>query len=163
MEITSGITLGRNLDGRQWRLVPYLRVANVKDGHLDLAEVKVTPATEEEIRACRLEPGGILLTAGGDPNKLGRGTFWIGELQERIHQNHIFRVRSDPATFDPAFLAFQFGSAYGKAYFLHHAKQTTGIASINKTVRSNFPLLVPPRPEPRRIAALWRDAFAGKY
>jgi type I restriction enzyme S subunit len=151
-QIASGLTLGRNLNGRNCRLVPYLRVANVKDGYLDLSEVKKTPATQEEIRVCRLEPGDVLLTEGGDLDKLGRGTFWRGELSECLHQNHIFRVRSDSARFDPAFLAYQFGSPYGKSYFLRHAKQTTGIASINKTVLSNFPLIVPPIAEQRRIA-----------
>lgn len=159
-DISSGITLGRDLRDRPARRVPYLRVANVKDGWLDLSEVKETEATEDEIRACRLEPGDILLTEGGDPDKLGRGTFWQGEVAECIHQNHIFRVRSDPAVFDPAFLAFQFGSGYGKAYFLRHGKQTTGIASINKTVLSHFPLLIPPINEQRRIAGRLREQIA---
>jgi type I restriction enzyme, S subunit len=158
-KITSGITLGRNLHGRQCRLVPYLRVANVKDGFLDLSEVKQTPATQEEIDACRLEPGDVLLTEGGDLDKLGRGTFWEGQIPDCIHQNHIFRVRADPAAFDPAFLAFQFGSPYGKAYFLRHAKQTTGIASINKTVISNFPLLAPPFVEQNRISGRLSGSF----
>ena len=160
VQITSGITLGRKLDGQHCRMVSYVRVANVKDGWLDLGEVKETPATEDEIRACRLEPGDILLTEGGDPDKLGRGTFWKGEVPECIHQNHIFRVHANPAEFDPAFLAFQFGSAYGKTYFLRHAKQTTGIASINKTVLSNFPLLIPPLAEQRNIAGRLQEQLA---
>ncbi|MBI5760233.1 MAG: restriction endonuclease subunit S, partial [Planctomycetales bacterium] len=155
-EISSGITLGRNLNGRECRVVPYLRVANVQDGFLDLDDVKKTPASEDEINACRLEPGDVLLTEGGDLDKLGRGTYWQGEIPDCIHQNHIFRIRFDPALFDSAFLAFQFGSPYGKAYFLRHAKRTTGIASINKAVLSNFPLLAPPFAEQRRIAARLR-------
>ena len=38
-EIVSGVTLGRRLAGRTVAL-PYLRVANVQDGHLDLTHVK---------------------------------------------------------------------------------------------------------------------------
>jgi len=152
-QISSGLTLGRNLNGRQCRLVPYLRVANVKDGFLDLRDVKKTLASEEEIAACRLQPGDVLLTEGGDPDKLGRGSYWQGQIEECLHQNHIFRIRFDQTNFDPAFLAFQFGSPYGKAYFLRHAKQTTGIATINKVVLSNFPLLIPPFAEQRTLAA----------
>jgi type I restriction enzyme S subunit len=152
-QISSGLTLGRNLNGRSCRLVSYLRVANVKDGFLDLRDIKKTLAFDEEIEGCRLQPGDVLLTEGGDPDKLGRGTYWQGEIEECLHQNHIFRIRFDQTNIDPAFLAFQFGSPYGKAYFLRHAKQTTGIATINKTVLSNFPLLVPPFAEQRRLAA----------
>jgi type I restriction enzyme S subunit len=35
------------------------------------------------------------------------------------------------------------GSSYGKAYFLRSAKQTTGIASINKGQLSDFPVIIP--------------------
>lgn len=142
-KISGGVTLGRDLRGRETRAVPYLRVANVKDGRLDLSDVKEIEATEDEIADCRLIFGDILLTEGGDPDKLGRGTYWQEQISECIHQNHIFRVRFDLTEFNPSFVAFQMGSPYGKAYFLVHAKQTTGIASINKTVLSKFPLLVP--------------------
>jgi type I restriction enzyme S subunit len=151
-DISSGVTLGRNLRERSSRTVSYLRVANVKDGALDLTEVKQTEATEREITSCRLIYGDILLTEGGDPDKLGRGTFWKDEIPECITQNHVFRVRFDLNSCDPRFLAWQFGSPYGKAYFLVHAKQTTGIATINKTVLGNFPLQLPDLPTQRRIA-----------
>jgi type I restriction enzyme S subunit len=151
-EISGGVTLGRDLRGRPTRPVPYLRVANVKDGHLDLAHTKEVEATEGEIDACRLQFGDLLLTEGGDPDKLGRGSYWEEQLPECIHQNHIFRVRFDLAAFDPAFVASQVGSPYGKAYFLAHAKQTTGIATINRTVLSKYPLLAPPLSEQRALA-----------
>lgn len=159
--IAGGVTLGRNLAGRATRNVSYLRVANVKDGHLDLTTVKTTPATEEEIAACRLQRGDILLTEGGDPDKLGRGTFWNEELSECIHQNHIFRVRFDQRVFEPRFVAYQLGSSYGKAYFLRHAKQTTGIATINRRVLGAFPLMKPSLNEQHEIAALLDAERAG--
>jgi len=152
-EISGGVTLGRDLRGRPTRPVPYLRVANVKDGWLDLGHVKEVEATDDEIQACRLQYGDLLLTEGGDPDKLGRGTYWQDQLPECIHQNHIFRVRFDHASFDPAFVASQVGSPYGKAYFLAHAKQTTGIATINRTVLSRYPLLAPPLSEQRAVSA----------
>ena len=152
-EITGGVTLGRDFRGRPTRDVPYLRVANVKDGHLDLTTVKTTPATEEEIAAYQLQRGDVLLTEGGDPDKLGRGTFWDDEISECIHQNHIFRVRFDQTAFQPSFVAYQLASPYGKAYFLHHAKQTTGIATINRRVLGAFPLMTPSLTEQHHVAS----------
>ena len=55
------------------REIPYLRVANVQRGFLDLAEIKTILAEEEEIRSLRLQEGDILFTEGGDRDKLGRG------------------------------------------------------------------------------------------
>jgi type I restriction enzyme, S subunit len=159
-KITSGVTLGRHFLNTPTRSVFYLRVANVKDGHLDLSEVYRIEVPESDIEKCRLQYGDLLLTEGGDPDKLGRGTIWENQIPECIHQNHIFRVRLDPGHFYPQFAAAQISSPYGKAYFLAHAKQTTGIATINQKVLANFPLMVPPLPEQRRIAALLNEQLA---
>ena len=143
--IRSGITLGRKLNGSAAQQRPYLRVANVKDGYLDLSSVFATAVTGEEIEKMTLQKGDLLLTEGGDPDKLGRGTVWNDEITGCLHQNHIFRVRFPATAVVPEFAAFQVGSLYGKRYFLAHAKQTTGIATINQKVLSAFPLLLPPR------------------
>lgn len=159
--ISSGITLGRSFDGILTRRVPYLRVANVKDGCLDLNDVYEISVPESDITKCRLQYGDLLLTEGGDPDKLGRGTFWEEQIPECIHQNHIFRVRFDLNCFLPEFLSWQIGSSYGKGYFLAHAKQTTGIATINQRVLAGFPLLVPPIATQRQIVKYLTELTAG--
>jgi type I restriction enzyme, S subunit len=53
--------------------LPYLRVANVQDGYLDLSEVKTIDVSRAEIERYRLKPNDVLLTEGGDFDKLGRG------------------------------------------------------------------------------------------
>lgn len=143
-DIVSGITKGRKLRGKETQEVPYLAVANVQDNYLSLGGVKTISATRQEIDKFKLEECDLLLTEGGDPDKLGRGTLWRGELPLCIHQNHIFRVRLHDNELRPQFVNWLIGSRWGKAYFSRLAKQTTGIASINKTQLRNFPLLLPP-------------------
>jgi type I restriction enzyme, S subunit len=155
--IVSGVTLGRKLNGVDTRRVPYLRVANVKDGHLDLSDVYEIEASEAEIAKWKLKAGDLLLTEGGDPDKLGRGTFWREQIAECIHQNHIFRVRLGAGSFLPEFVSAQLCSAYGKAYFLAHAKQTTGIATINQKVLRSFPLLAPSLSTQQYVAAILNE------
>jgi type I restriction enzyme S subunit len=157
--IVSGVTLGRRLPVGQLRTVPYLTVANVKDGYLQLEDVRSVEVTQAELEKWRLVPGDLLLTEGGDPDKLGRGTIWQGEIADCIHQNHIFRVRFPPQEVLPEFVAAQVSSPYGKAYFAAHAKQTTGIATINQRVLRAFPLLRPPLSEQERIVAELRMQF----
>lgn len=143
-QIVSGITKGRPLNGKLARTVPYLAVANVQDKALNLSAVKDIDATEDEIQRYKLKKNDLLLTEGGDPDKLGRGTLWNDELLECIHQNHIFRVRLITEQLTPLFLNWLVSSQRGKKYFLRSAKQTTGIASINMTQLRSFPLLLPP-------------------
>ena len=143
--ITSGLTKGKKYEGKATRFLPYMRVANVQDGFLNLQEIKVIEATEDEIYRFNLRFGDLLLTEGGDPDKLGRGTTWKNQIQDCIFQNHIFRVRiNNIEKINPVFLSYQTGSIYGKKYFLKSAKQTTGIASINSTQLKKFPAFIPP-------------------
>ena len=131
--IGSGVTKGRKLNGGQTIEVPYLRVANVQDGRLNLSEVKMISVRADEQVKYGLLPGDLVMTEGGDPDKLGRSAIWKGEIEGCIHQNHVFRVRPHKEQVLPDYLCALSGSAYGKGYFLLVAKRTTGIASINRT------------------------------
>jgi type I restriction enzyme S subunit len=151
-EIRSGVTLGRRLTGRMVRL-PYLRVANVQDGHLDLAKMKEVDVLESEADKWKLQRGDLLLTEGGDWDKLGRGTVWREEIPNCIHQNHIFRVRTKADEFVPEFVSRLISSPVGKAYFQEASKQTTNLASINQRQLKAFRVFQPPLPEQRRIVS----------
>jgi type I restriction enzyme S subunit len=142
--IASGVTKGRKMKADKFIELPYMRVANVQDGYLDLSEIKTIPGVEKDLSRYGLKMNDILLTEGGDPDKLGRGAIWHDEIKHCIHQNHIFRVRLTDKKITPMFFSKLCGSTYGKRYFLKSGKQTTGIASINKTQLSNFPALLPP-------------------
>lgn len=143
-DIVSGITKGRKITGKSLREIPYLAVSNVQDKYLNLSIIKTIEASDDEIERYRLKQGDLLLTEGGDPDKLGRGTLWNNEVDECIHQNHVFRVRLTSKEFTPNYLNWIVGSEYGKRYFLKSAKQTTGIASINMGQLKKLPLLTPP-------------------
>jgi type I restriction enzyme S subunit len=124
--------------------VPYLRVANVQDGYLDLSEIKTISALPEDIRALTLRPNDVLMTEGGDFDKLGRGAIWRGGINPCIHQNHIFRVRLDQSAILPLFFTYFLRTPYAKEYFLKCSKQTTNLASINMTQLRATPVPVPP-------------------
>jgi type I restriction enzyme S subunit len=150
--VSSGITMGRRTQ-QPTQSVPYVTVANVQDRRLELRTVKTIEATAAEIERYRLRAGDLLLTEGGDPDKLGRGTLWRDELETCIHQNHVFRVRvTREDLLDRTYLNWHVGSRRGKSYFLRSAKQTTGIASINSTQLKGFPVILPPLREQRQFA-----------
>ena len=136
--IASGATKGRRIDPADAVEVPYLRVANVQDGFLTLGEIKTMTIRRGEEQRYALAPGDLVMTEGGDADKLGRAAVWSGELAYCAHQNHVFRVRPRVEFVLTDYLRDAAGSAYGKAYFLSIAKRTTGIASINKTQLGDF-------------------------
>lgn len=150
-DIGTGVTLGRELGASSSSEHPYLRVANVQDGYIDTSDVKSIRILPSEYSRYALKKGDILLTEGGDFDKLGRGAVWDGTIPNCLHQNHIFRVRLHGGHF-PAFFSAYMGSLQGRSYFLSCAKQTTNLASINKTQLSAMPVPVPPPHEQQQIA-----------
>lgn len=142
--------------------LPYLRVANVQDGYLDLSEIKMIKVQKDKVNRYELKIGDVLLTEGGDFDKLGRGAVWQGEIETCVHQNHVFVVRLDGRSLLPEFLSSLTGSFYGKRYFLSCSKQSTNLASINSSQLKDFPVLLPPLPEQKAIADLlstWDEAI----
>lgn len=142
-DIVSGITKGRKARDEDLSEVPYMAVSNVKDGYIDWTTVKMIEATQQEIEQYRLLPDDVLMTEGGDPDKVGRGAIIKEPLENCIHQNHIFRVRLDESVMLPEFFAEYLQHQRSKRYFLGCAKQTTGIASINMKQLRLLPVLVP--------------------
>ena len=131
--------------------VPYLRVANVQRGHLDLRKITTIRVPAQKAAALRLEVGDVLFNEGGDRDKLGRGWVWSGEIEDCIHQNHVFRARLHDG-FEPRFVSWH-GNTFGRDWFERHGRQTTNLASLNLTTLKAFPVPVPPLEEQRRIVA----------
>ncbi|MFI6241239.1 restriction endonuclease subunit S [Micromonospora sp. NPDC050795] len=133
--------------------VPYLRVANVQRGYLDLSNVSTIRVPEPRAAALRLQHGDVLLNEGGDRDKLGRGWIWEGQIQECIHQNHVFRARVEGGVLAPKLLAL-FANSFGQGWFQQNGLQSVNLASISLTAIKNFPVPVPPLAEQQRIVAV---------
>jgi type I restriction enzyme, S subunit len=145
--IVSGVTLGAKTGPTDTIDAPYLRVANVQDGYLDLSEIKTVRISPKRLEQLRLVPGDVLMNEGGDFDKLGRGAVWQGEIENCVHQNHVFRVRCNAGTLLPPYLAFYSESKFGKKYFVMSSKQSTNLASINSTQLKAYPIALPPLAE----------------
>lgn len=130
--------------------VPYLRVANVQRGYLDLSEVGTIRVDPQKADQLRLRAGDILFNEGGDRDKLGRGWVWEGQVEACIHQNHVFRARLQSDDFDPYFISVH-GNTWGQEWFETNGKQTTNLASLNLTTLKRFPVPAPPRSEQRKV------------
>jgi type I restriction enzyme, S subunit len=150
-EIQGGIQVGKKRAGSDQLVeVPYLRVANVQRGWLDLTETKLISVTAIEKERLLLKRGDVLMNEGGDRDKLGRGWVWEGQINECIHQNHVFRVRLHPDTLPPKFLSL-YANERGQRYFFNEGTQTTNLASISRKKISALPVVIPPYDEALRI------------
>lgn len=149
--ISSGVTLGKKHEGESTMLLPYLRVANVQDGYLDLKDVAQIRIPKSNIPKYQLQLGDVLMNEGGDFDKLGRGSVWEDQIPNCLHQNHVFKVRCNLQLLNPYFLALYSESPFGKKFFMLNSKQSTNLASINSSQLKKFPIPKPGIEEQNRI------------
>ena len=149
--VQTGIAKGRKVNAKEAVEIPYLRMANVQDNYLKLSEMKTITIRKNEQQRFALQDGDVVLTEGGDFDKLGRGFIWHGQIANCVHQNHVFAVRPDRTRISSEFFAYQSQSPYGKSYFLSVAHKTTNLACINTTKLKAFPVLLPPQDQQKDI------------
>lgn len=133
-------------------MVPYLRAANVKDGTLDLDDVKSMNFTPAEQRVFGLRPGDVLVTEGsGSLAAIGASAVWNGEVPGRVcFQNTLLRLRPRHDT-DPRFLAWWARAAYANGLFASIATGANIYHLSAERVRA-LPIALPTLEEQRRIA-----------
>jgi type I restriction enzyme S subunit len=144
-DIRTGIAKGKDHGSVATVEVPYLRVANVQDGFVDLADVAMMPVPTGDVERFKLREGDVLMNEGGDFDKLGRGAVWRGQVDPCVTQNHVFAVR--PLDVESEWLAAYTGSASAQFYFMTRSKQSTNLASISSTNIMELPVVVPPKSE----------------
>jgi type I restriction enzyme S subunit len=139
--------------------VPYLRVANVYRGFLNLAEIKTIRATDAEIARTKLVKDDLLIVEGhGNPDEIGRGALWDGSVAGCIHQNHIIRARFAFAKVVPLYACEYLNSRGGRRHLLRAGKTTSGLNTISVSEVRGTPVAIPPislqREFARRVTAV---------
>ncbi len=153
--LQTGLTVdGARDSGPNALSLPYLRVANVQADRLDLSAIAEISVAADLAARSTLRLGDVLLTEGGDLDKLGRGTVWRGELSNCLHQNHIFAVRPHSERLDPEYLALLTRTAHARQYFESTGTKTTNLASTNSTKILGLPVPALAIEEQRRLVQM---------
>ncbi len=158
LKIQTGVTLGKDY-GAEAEEYPYLRVANVQAGYLDLTDVKTVAVSPSVAASSTLRHADVLITEGGDRAALGRGALWRDEIPGALHQNHIFALRCDK-TLDPEFLVYVLDSPAARNYFESTRRQTTNLSSTNSMKVKAFKIPRPPIHQQRSIVRRLDEAVA---
>ena len=151
--IRTGFTLGKRYDAsEELQEYPYLRVANVQGEYTDLTNLTTIYMPVSEAEQYKLHAGELLMTEGGDRDKLGRGSVWHGEIPDCLHQNHVFALATKEQL-NVEYLSYLTTSSVGRDYFDFTAKKTTNLASTNATTILEFKIPFPSREEQDQIVA----------
>lgn len=132
---------------------PYLRVANVQRGQLDLGDVKYINVSEEELAGLRLHYGDLLVCEGNSAELVGRPAIWENQIPDCVHQNHILKVRINQELVAPEYVLEYMHTAPARSHFRARAKFTTNLATINSRDLRELILPVPPLDVQRLLVA----------
>jgi type I restriction enzyme S subunit len=152
-KIQSGITLGKSYLQQNFVEMPYIRVANVQSGYFKLDDIATISVPKHEIPRYLLQNGDILVTEGGDIDKLGRGTVWRDQIKPCLHQNHVFAIRVNKSILNQDFVSNFLATDMARKYFIDTATKTTNLASTNRTHLGNLYLPMPSLTEQAAIVA----------
>jgi type I restriction enzyme S subunit len=137
--IHGGLTLGKRYDEPVVEL-PYLRVANVQDGRLNLGQVSTVAVPAADARRFAVRRGDVLVLEGnGNPENLGRGTVWKGEIEPCLHQNHVHVVRPDRTRLLPEYLDLVLKSEGARHFFTSGSDQVS-IATLSQSRLGDLPI-----------------------
>jgi type I restriction enzyme S subunit len=132
---------------------PYLRVANVQRGRIDVKELERYELSLAELAKWRLNAGDLLIVEGnGSENEIGRCAIWQGEVVDCVYQNHLMRVRPEICE-QVEYLALYLNSPVGIAHMKRLAITTSGLFNLSVGKIRSIPVALPPVSEQRRIVA----------
>ena len=111
---------------------PYLRVANVFRGFLELDEIKTIRLIKSELLRTSLDYEDILIVEGhGNKAEIGRCARWDGSIDECVHQNHLIRLRCDRSKASPIYVENFINSPGGRRSLIGTSRTTSGLNTIS--------------------------------
>lgn len=123
---------------------PYLRVANVLRGRLDLREIHRMELFRGELEKLRLRHRDLLVVEGnGSPSEIGRMAMWDASIADCVHQNHIIRVRCTGAVV-PEYIQAFWNSPMGSRQLSQVASSTSGLYTLSVAKVSRIEVPMPP-------------------
>ena len=137
---------------------PYLRAANITWNGIDLNDVKEMNFDPSEANNFELCVGDILLNeASGSPNEVGKPAIWRGEIEPCYFQNTLLRVRTRGPLIHYLYWHFHFLARLGK---FGEAGRGVNIRHLGKQGLINFPIIIAPLHEQKRIVAAIEEHFS---
>ncbi|MFD6876893.1 MULTISPECIES: restriction endonuclease subunit S [unclassified Streptomyces] len=110
---------------------PFLRVANVARGRLNLSEIHEIELFSGELEKHQLKRGDLLVVEGnGSPDQIGRAACWHDNIQNAVHQNHLIRVRPGKQLI-PRYLELIWNSPVVINQLREVARSTSGLYTLS--------------------------------
>ncbi|MCD0205147.1 restriction endonuclease subunit S [Klebsiella aerogenes] len=136
---------------------PYLRVANVQRGNINIDELERFELEPHELAFWSLEKNDILIIEGnGSADEIGRCAIWLAPLEKCVYQNHLIRVRGIMEGYQE-FIALYLNSPSGIKEMQRLAVTTSGLYNLSVGKIRGITIPLPPLNQQNLILSKIRE------
>ncbi|NWA60690.1 restriction endonuclease subunit S [Pantoea sp. B9002] len=130
---------------------PYLRVANVQRGYINIDDLERFELEDHELNSWSLKYGDMLIVEGnGSADEIGRCAIWEQPIDDCVYQNHLIRVRQY-IDGSQHFISGYLNSPSGVKEMQRLAVTTSGLYNLSVGKIRNIMIPIPPINEQEKI------------
>ena len=139
--------------------VPVLRMGNIRDGEIDLSDLKMIDPAAEDIPRFLLRRGDILFNRTNSPELVGKAAVFAVDRQA-VFASYLVRIGCDERLVLPDYLCGWINSPWGRQWARTVRTDCVSQSNINASKLRTLPVPLPPLEEQREIVRRTREAFA---
>jgi type I restriction enzyme S subunit len=158
-DVCTKVEYGSSAKSKPEGEIPVLRMGNIKNGVIDWNDLVYT-TDQEEIDKYLLKHNDILFNRTNSAEHVGKTAIYKSE-RPAIFAGYLIRVHRKEDLIDADFLNYYLNSNTVREYGKSVMSRSVNQANINGTKLKDYPMLLPPLPEQKRIVAILDEAFEG--
>jgi len=139
--------------------VPVLRMGNISNGTLDLADLKYLAVDHQEFPELLLQNGDLLFNRTNSPELVGKSAVYRGIPTPCSYASYLIAVRA-LSGLQTDLLAYFLNSVFGRVWVKRVVVQQVGQANVNGTKLQALAIPLPPLAEQQQIVALVEERLS---
>ena len=121
-----------------------LRMGNIKDGRLNVDDLKHIELSEVESKKYLLSDGDILINRTNSHELVGKSAVFEDLCGDWVYASYLIRIRVDSKKAIPSYVNAVINSRIGRSYVYRTARRAIGMVNINAQEIKKLPLPLPP-------------------
>lgn len=126
--------------------VPVIRMGNIRQGRIDMTDLKYLPARHDDLKTLMLTDGDLLFNRTNSAELVGKSAVYRSSIGLATFASYLIRCRIIEGV-EPDWVNLVINSAVGRQYVRSVLSQQVGQANVNGAKLAAMPIPLPPHSE----------------